>query len=78
MRNRNAEKHVGALVTLTVVLFVISPLRARAQVSGATLTGTVSDSSGAVIPNVRILIKNEGTSAVAQCQDAGWPSHSNN
>jgi len=64
VRNRNAEKHVGALVTLTVVLFVISPLRARAQVSGATLTGTVSDSSGAVIPNVRILIKNEGTSEV--------------
>jgi Carboxypeptidase regulatory-like domain len=64
VRNRNAEKHVGALVTLAVVLFVISPLRARAQVSGATLTGTVSDSSGAVIPNVRILIKNEGTSEV--------------
>src|ERR1700727_817020 len=40
------------------------PLRVRAQVSGATLTGTVSDSSGAVIPNVQILIKNEGTHEV--------------
>ena len=64
MRNRNPEKHATALVALTVILFAMLPLRARAQVSGATLTGTVSDSSGAVIPNVQILIKNEGTHEV--------------
>jgi hypothetical protein len=64
VRNRNAEKHAGALVTMAVVLFVMLPLRSYAQVSGATLTGTVSDSSGAVIPNVHISIKNEGTSEV--------------
>ncbi|HVR27851.1 MAG TPA: carboxypeptidase regulatory-like domain-containing protein [Candidatus Polarisedimenticolia bacterium] len=64
MRNRNAEKHAGALVTMAVVLFVMLPLRSYAQVSGATLTGTVSDSSGAVIPNVHLSIKNEGTGEV--------------
>ncbi|HWO35952.1 MAG TPA: carboxypeptidase regulatory-like domain-containing protein, partial [Candidatus Acidoferrum sp.] len=49
---------------MAVVLFVMLPLRSHAQVSGATLTGTVSDSSGAVIPNVHISIKNEGTAEV--------------
>jgi len=47
-----------------VVLFIIVPLCARAQVSGATLTGTVSDSTGAVIPNVQVSIKNQGTGEV--------------
>src|SRR3984957_7117679 len=45
-------------------LLVMLPLRSYAQVSGATLTGTISDSSGAVIPNVRVSIKNEGTNEV--------------
>src|SRR6202162_962753 len=49
---------------MAVVLFLMLPLRSYAQVSGATLTGTVSDSSGAVIANVHISIKNEGTGEV--------------
>jgi Carboxypeptidase regulatory-like domain/TonB dependent receptor/TonB-dependent Receptor Plug Domain len=52
------------VIFLTIVLCVLLPLRAHAQVSGATLTGTVSDSTGAVIPNVQISIKNEGTGEV--------------
>jgi len=64
VRNRSSEKRAGALVTMAVVLFLMLPLRSYAQVSGATLTGTVSDSSGAVIANVHISIKNEGTGEV--------------
>ena len=64
MRNRSSEKRAGALLAMAVVLFVMLPQRSYAQVSGATLTGTVSDSSGAVIPNVHISIKNEGTGEV--------------
>ena len=62
MRNRGWENRAGVSVTfLAVVLFAILPLAAHAQVSGATLMGTVSDSTGAVIPNVQVSIKNEGT-----------------
>ena len=47
----------GALGYLAGVL--TSP--ALAQVSGATLTGTIMDASGAVVPNVKVSIRNEAT-----------------
>ena len=63
MRNRSCwESLASAFVTsLAIVIFVMLPLCVHAQVAGATLTGTVSDSTGAVIPNVQVSIKNEGT-----------------
>src|ERR1700721_3688647 len=47
-----------------ILLLVLLPLTAYAQVSGATLSGTVTDSSGAIIANVQILIKNGGTGEI--------------
>jgi hypothetical protein len=44
---------------LAITLFVSVPV--YSQVTGATLTGTVTDTSGAVIPNAQISIKNEAT-----------------
>src|ERR1700730_6218216 len=52
----------SVLLALTVVLLI--PVRLHAQVSGATITGTVSDASGAVIPNAQISIKNVATGEV--------------
>src|SRR5262249_22070530 len=43
---------------------VLTSVPATAQVTGATLSGIVTDSSGAVIPGVTISIKNKATGAV--------------
>jgi hypothetical protein len=65
VRNRSWEILASVLVVfLFPVALVLLPLRASAQVSGATLTGTVTDASGAVVPNVQVSIKNEGTGEV--------------
>src|SRR5258708_11486173 len=58
----NMKKMCGAL-TLVIVLAinVFWTGQAYAQVSGASLAGTVSDSSGAVIPNAEVAITNSAT-----------------
>jgi hypothetical protein len=59
--------------------FAILPVLAGAQVSGATLTGTVTDSSGAVIQNVQISVQNEDTSEIrsVRVDSAGFYSAPN-
>ena len=47
-----------SVVGLTVLLFSAS---VQAQVTGATISGTVTDASGAVIPNAQVSIKNTAT-----------------
>jgi hypothetical protein len=50
---------VGVFLAFVFCLFISSPV--RAQVTGATLNGTVTDASGAVIANARVSIKNTAT-----------------
>ena len=59
-----------AIVSMTLsgsiflfLLAIASPRNLQAQVSGATLSGTVTDASGAVVPKAAILIRNTETSA---------------
>ena len=56
------EKFVFAC-TLFVILCItcLCASQARAQVSGATLAGTVTDSSGGVIPNAQVSITDVST-----------------
>ncbi len=63
MRTRTGESRSKVLLVFLSVVVLLS-LNGQAQVAGATLTGTVTDSSGAVIPNVEITIKNEATNEV--------------
>ena len=44
-----------------VELFTSPVVTASVQTYTATLTGTVSDPSGAVTPNVRVVVTNQGT-----------------
>src|SRR5881409_3975476 len=50
---------LGLCFVLALILFPAVPT--NAQVTGATLSGTVTDTSGAVIPGVTISIKNRAT-----------------
>src|SRR5467141_5230720 len=56
-------KKMGVTLMLVIVLaiWVSWTGQAYAQVAGATLTGTVKDSSGAVIPNAQVAITDVAT-----------------
>src|SRR2546426_12627820 len=58
----SSERFCSTLSLFLVLAFTIfSAGHAHAQVTGATLSGTVTDASGAVIPGVLVSIKNRAT-----------------
>lgn len=61
MGGRSLRLRIALLVLLTLGVSVWAPVPVSAQVVGATLTGTVSDSSGAMIAGAQISIKEEAT-----------------
>src|SRR5580692_4246702 len=50
---------------IAAVVMLLSSL-ALAQLDRGTITGTVTDASGAVVPNAKIIVKNQGTNATYQ------------
>jgi len=60
---------IRLLLTQFVLLALfIGPAPARAQVLYGSLTGTVTDSAGAVIPNAAVTVTNQGTGEVRATQ----------
>src|SRR5256885_6797629 len=56
------KAYLGTCLTLlAVTLGLLFPAASRAQVAGGTISGTVSDSSGRVIPSAQISITNVDT-----------------
>src|SRR6202047_4672100 len=57
---------VAFFIFPALVLVLLTTVRVYAQVSGATITGTVSDATGAVIPNAQVSMKNLATGEVRE------------
>ncbi len=54
----------GMLALLVIALLIAPSLMAQSLVSG-DVTGTVTDPSGAVVPNATVTLKNNATGAIA-------------
>src|SRR6516225_10884198 len=62
MANRKSTEVIGIFAaSVTLVFGLLFGASVYAQVVGATLSGTVSDPSGAAIPSAQILIRNSAT-----------------
>lgn len=66
-----APIEVALCVLIVFWLAVLSSIPAGAQVSGATLSGLVTDSSGAAIPDATVSTKNAGTGELRQVSTNG-------
>jgi hypothetical protein len=55
----------SCLAALALVFGILTSLRLPAQVAGATVLGTITDRSGAVIPNARVYMENLATGFTA-------------
>ena len=61
-RHRPAKKYAFTVLTFaSFVVCMLIPIPVCAQVVGATLSGTVTDTSGAVVPKAQVFIQNMST-----------------
>ena len=65
-RGHSSNSAIILFTFFALTVFLFTSFCTYGQVSGAAMTGTVLDSSGAVIPNARISIKNTSTGEVRE------------
>src|SRR5690348_10512183 len=70
------SRRVLALLSFALVVSILFASQVRAQVAGATLSGTVNDPSGATVPNAQVSAKNTatGVTRAATTDSAGFYS----
>src|ERR1700694_4420691 len=66
-----STKHLFCLSTLLLLLFSFHSMPLQAQVAGATLSGVISDTTGAGIPKTGVSIKNLTTGVIREVNTDG-------
>jgi hypothetical protein len=66
MREQSGGLRTFSRIVLTAALLLVCALPSAAQSNKGGLSGTVKDTSGAVIPNASVRITNQGTGAVRE------------
>jgi hypothetical protein len=61
MSSRRISTGYAVCLGTVLILVVLSSVPSSAQVTGATLSGTITDSSGGVVPDSRVVITNVAT-----------------
>src|SRR5580700_1333976 len=70
-RSECRGRRVSFAITFAVLLGFVFTARVSAQMVGATISGTVVDPTGGVVPGVKIVIKNISTGTVANAATNG-------
>src|SRR6266853_2783426 len=64
MSSRRISTGYAVCLAIVLILAILSSAPSSAQVAGATLSGTVTDSSGGVVPDSRVVITNVATGVI--------------
>src|SRR6267143_925736 len=64
MPSRRISTGYAECLAAILILVILSSAPSSAQVSGATLSGTITDSSGGVVPDSRVVITNVATGVI--------------